>query len=206
MEVQDTGPGKRIFRHAQRKYLFRKRLLRIEKELGWGESKDWSTRDFEELSSRIMSKTHVQLSVITLKRVWGRIRYESRPTITTLDTLSQFIGFQNWRSFKQSDKPSNAPPVQLSANVVTTHSVKSPRKKPIAMVAIGGLALAAVVLFYITSFDTAKPNVDPAKFSFSSKKIVDAGVPNSVIFDYDATTAKPSDSVFIQQSTKTMGS
>ena len=56
------------------------------------------------------------------------------------------------------------------------------------------------MIFYFTSFDTAKPNVDPAKFSFSSKKMVDVGVPNTVIFDYDATAAKPSDSVFIQQS------
>ena len=78
---------------------------------------------------------------------------------------------------------------------------RKPRKKPVAIFAIVGVLVGAVaVIFYFTSFDTAKPNIDPAKFSFSSKKVVDVGVPNTVIFDYDATAAKPSDSVFIQQS------
>src|SRR5688572_30188554 len=88
--------------------VIQKCLLLIEAELGWGESKEWSTRDFEMLSSRIMEKTHVQLSVVTLKRVWGRIRYESKPTATTLDTLAKYIGFESWRAFKQSGKISDA--------------------------------------------------------------------------------------------------
>jgi hypothetical protein len=178
-------------------------LSRIEKELGWGDSQDWSTRDFEALSNRIMEKTHIQLSVITLKRVWGRIRYESKPTITTLDTLVQFIGFENWRSFKQSEKLSNATrQPDLIAPAVGSHDDKQQtRKKPVAIFALAGLILgSAAIILYFTSFDTTKPNVDPEKFSFNSKKVVDVGVPNTVIFDYDARAAKPSDSVFIQQS------
>ncbi len=172
-------------------------LLLIEKELGWGDAKDWSTRDFEALSGRIMEKTHVQLSVVTLKRVWGRIRYESKPTITTLDTLTQYIGFENWRAFKQSDRTSGA---AQQPRPDTNDAKDKPRRKPVAIAIVGALVGAVAVIFYFTSFDTAKPNVDPAKFSFSSKKMVDVGVPNTVIFDYDATAAKPSDSVFIQQS------
>jgi len=178
-------------------------LSRIEKELGWGDSKDWSTRDFEALSNKIMDKTHVQLSVVTLKRVWGRIRYESKPTATTLDTLVQFIGFENWRSYKQSEKLSNTTPKPelIKSGAGFRDPRRYRRKKPVALLAIAGLILASgVVVFYFTSFDTAKPNVDPEKFSFSSKKVVDIGVPNTVIFDYDARAAKPSDSVFIQQS------
>jgi hypothetical protein len=183
--------------------VIRKMLSRIEKELSWGDSNDWTTRDFEELSSRIMAKTHVQLSVVTLKRVWGRIRYESKPTVTTLDTLVQFIGFQNWRSYKQSEKLANTTPKPelIRHDVSFQHKRRYPRKKPVALLAIAGLLLGSgAVIFYFTSFDTAKPNVDPEKFSFSSKKVVDIGVPNTVIFDYDARAAKPSDSVFIQQS------
>jgi hypothetical protein len=176
-------------------------LLLIEKELGWGESKDWSTRDFEALSTRIMEKTHVQLSVVTLKRVWGRIRYESKPTATTLDTLAKYIGFESWRAFKQSGKISRAAEQPIGAATGLSSNIsKDQRKKPVAIFAIVGLLVGAVaVVFYFTSFDTAKPNVDPGRFSFSSKKVVDVGVPNTVIFDYDATAAKPSDSVFIQQ-------
>ena len=178
-------------------------LLLIENELGWGESKEWSTRDFEMLSGRIMEKTHVQLSVVTLKRVWGRIRYESKPTATTLDTLAKYIGFESWRAFKQSGKISDAAEqTSVAATGLSSTILKNKQaKKPVAIFAIVGLLIGAVaVIFYFTSFDTAKPNVDPAKFSFSSKKVVDVGVPNTVIFDYDATAAKPSDSVFIQQS------
>jgi hypothetical protein len=172
-------------------------LLLIEKELRWGDAKDWSTRDFEALSGKIMEKSHVQLSVVTLKRVWGRIRYESKPTITTLDTLAQYIGFENWRAFKQSDGISGA---AEQTQPHTNDAKDKPRRKPIAIAIVGVLVGAVAVIFYFTSFDTANPNVDPAKFSFSSKKMVDVGVPNTVIFDYDATAAKPSDSVFIQQS------
>jgi hypothetical protein len=182
--------------------LIQKCLLLIEKELEWGDAKDWSTRDFEALSVKIMEKTHVQLSVVTLKRVWGRIRYESKPTVTTLDTLAQYIGFEHWRAFKQSRVSGVQEQSRSGTNDESSNITKrKPRKKPVAIFAIVGLLVGAVaVIFYFTSFDTAKPNVDPAKFSFSSKKVVDFGVPNTVIFDYDATAAKPSDSVFIQQS------
>ena len=108
-------------------------LLLIEKELGWGDAKDWSTRDFEALSGRIMEKTHVQLSVVTLKRVWGRIRYESKPTITTLDTLTQYIGFENWRAFKQSDRISGAAEQTQAGHKMSSSSKDKPRRKPVAI-------------------------------------------------------------------------
>ena len=180
-------------------------LSRIESELGWGEAQEWSTQDFETLSRRIMEKTHVQLSIITLKRMWGRIRYESKPTITTLNTLAQFIGFENWRAFKQhAPSPIRA---DVGANAAKEESSKTKsdlrikRRKPVAIFAILGLVCAAItILLYITSFDTPRPALDPSKFTFSSKKMVEEGVPNSVIFDYNASAAKATDSVFVQQS------
>ncbi len=42
-------------------------------------------------------------------------------------------------------------------------------------------------------------DLNPADYSFSSKKVVISGIPNSVIFDYDASHATE-DSVIIQQS------
>jgi hypothetical protein len=182
-------------------------LSLIEKELGWGDSQEWSTRDFENLSGRIMERTHIQLSVVTLKRVWGRIRYDSKPTVTTLDTLAQYIGFENWRTFKQVNIESKATSVadgNSAASTADTWSVNVPgrvKRKAIALFAIAGLLLAAAtVILYFTSFDTARPAADPKEFEFTSKKVVDVGVPNSVIFNYNATAAKKSDSIFIQQS------
>lgn len=176
----------------------------IEEALGWGNSEEWTTQDFDTLSQKIMVKTHVQLSVITLKRMWGRIRYDSKPTITTLNTLAQFIGFENWRTFKQHHALSNG-------NSHTNEHVKPiqgyhsedkfrTRKRYTVFVILGVLLASAAIILYFTSFDTPDTKLDSNKFQFSSKKVVDLGVPNTVIFDYDVTAAKNSDSIFIQQS------
>src|SRR5205823_517844 len=84
----------------------------IEEKVGWGRSDGWATQDFERLSERIAEQTGVSLSVTTLKRVWGRVKYESAPTATTLTTLVQFVGYENWPHFKRISQPE--PTVQQS--------------------------------------------------------------------------------------------
>jgi len=170
----------------------------IEETLDWGNSNDWSTRDFESLSEKILEKTHVQLSVITLKRMWGRIRYESKPTTTTLDALAQFIGYENWRTFKLHNL---APKETLEPSAASTRNPAASEKKRYTLVFSTAIILVSTgILLYFTAFKTAAPVVDPAGFIFSSKKIVDVGVPNTVVFDYDARAAENSDTIFIQQS------
>jgi hypothetical protein len=78
-------------------------LQLIERKLGWGESADWSNYDFSKLSDEVHNRTQVRLSVTTLKRIWGRLKYESAPTITTLNTLAQFADYDDWRSFCQQE-------------------------------------------------------------------------------------------------------
>src|SRR6187401_3310152 len=73
----------------------------IESQLSWGEASNWTNEDFESLSERIQLKTGTCLSITTLKRIWGKVKYESRPTMTTLNTLARFIDFENWRAFVQ---------------------------------------------------------------------------------------------------------
>src|SRR5919199_27786 len=74
----------------------------IEEKMGWGSPDSWSTQDFEQLSERIGEHTGVSLSVTTLKRVWGRVKYNSAPTTTTLNALSAFVGYESWREFKNT--------------------------------------------------------------------------------------------------------
>lgn len=171
-------------------------LSRIEELLGRGKSEEWSTQDFEALSRKIMDKTHVQLSVITLKRIWGRIRYDSKPTATTLNTLAQFIGFENWGAFKLHEINSNA------FITATTGEIKMPvrKRKYYALASLFMIVAAVTPVLYFSSFNSVTTPVDPSKFQFSSKKIVDSGVPNSVVFNYNASAANTTDSVFIQQS------
>src|SRR5690349_20029493 len=62
-------------------------------------------------------------------------------------------------------------------------------------VIVGLLVFVTIIITGIASSVDEKSK----NYSFSSKKIVSEGVPNSVVFDYDASTA-PVDSVIIQQS------
>src|SRR5688572_20850844 len=73
----------------------------IERSLGWGSSGNWTNQDFEELSERIFDKTQVKLSVSTLKRIWGKVKYDSSPNTATLNALAVFLGYENWKSFRQ---------------------------------------------------------------------------------------------------------
>jgi hypothetical protein len=71
-----------------------------EEKTGWGDSDLWNNQDFLELSEMIFDQTGVALSHVTLKRIWGKVRYESLPRTNTLNTIVQFLGYWNWREFR----------------------------------------------------------------------------------------------------------
>jgi hypothetical protein len=75
-----------------------KRLF--EEKTGWGSSDLWSNQDFLELSRMIFDQTGIALSHVTLKRIWGRVRYASLPHTRTLNTIVQFLGYRSWRDFR----------------------------------------------------------------------------------------------------------
>ncbi len=63
-------------------------------------------KDFELLSRQIYARTGKMLSVSTLKRFWGYVNKEKTERIvrySTLDILSEYIGYQNWALFCQTD-------------------------------------------------------------------------------------------------------
>jgi hypothetical protein len=177
----------------------------IEDDLNWGDSSTWSNDDFEQLSEKIFEKTRVQLSISTLKRIWGKVRYENFPTTATLNALTGFLGYDSWRAFKQKNsinEPANA--VENTTNLITEagrqiHPGKAKPKfgKINAAFIFIGLPLIAAVIFYM-SFKKRSANIDLSKVKFEAVKISDS-LPNSVVFNYDASVFK-SDSVYIQQS------
>lgn len=176
-------------------------LFEVEKKLNWGNSADWTNQDFETLSEKIQEQTGIRLSIVTLKRLWGKLTYNSKPTTTTLNTLANFIGFDNWRHFKQTQDLS--PEIHLIKDAKSDKSsvwyklVKKNRKSfKIAIPFIFALCLLLLLISKLPIRDRHIKN----KYSFSSKKVITEGLPNSVVFDYDATAADPSDSIFIQQS------
>jgi hypothetical protein len=80
-----------LIRHVKRLY---------EEKTGWGDSNLWENQDFLDLSEMVFDKTGIALSHVTLKRIWGKVRYESLPRTNTLNTIVQFLGYRNWREFR----------------------------------------------------------------------------------------------------------
>jgi hypothetical protein len=178
--------------------LIRQVIKRFEEQTGWGDSASWGNQDFLQLSEMIREKTGVTISHVTLKRIWGKVKYESLPNTHTLNTLVQYLGYEHWRDF--SAKMGAAPPPLASEPEPLKQPeepiVVRPRrwKKVVWMVA--PLVIILLVLLFLKG---QQPLPQPRDYSFSSKKTVSSGLPNSVIFDYDATRS-PDDSVVIQQS------
>ncbi|HEY4287402.1 MAG TPA: hypothetical protein VGN00_09920 [Puia sp.] len=191
----------------------------FEEKTGWGESENWTNQDFLQLSELIRDQTGVTLSHVTLKRVWGKVKYDSLPNTHTLNTLTQFLGYDNWRDFSVQHSPTTshnpaatAPNPNIgptaetpSSNTNFTTTTPNPNTGPAAappkplrkkLWLLTPLVIILLVLLYLKG---QQPPPQPRDYAFSSKKAVTSGLPNSVVFDYDATRS-PDDSVVIQQS------
>jgi hypothetical protein len=184
----------------------------IEAKLNRGVKGDWSNYDFERLIEDIYAATGVRLSLTTLKRVSGRVKYESFPTHTTLNALAHYVGFEDWRDFVKHEQLSlvrDAEPAgiqrptayaqQIGANALPP-SVDNQHKSPARFRRLMWIAAAVPLLLavYLLIASRKKQNIDSSQFSFRADKVYSVGVPNSVVFHYDATRV-PSDSVFIVQ-------
>lgn len=172
-------------------------LTLIESRLNWGSSEQWTSYDFEKLSIEIQAATSVMLSVTTLKRLWGRLKYTSVPATTTLNTLANFAGYIDWREFKHQIKPEAQTTGQIST-VSVKPTIKTPAGKSKYWLPVL-FSIALISLFLLFSYVKTDSPIDTSIYSFSSNKIKTEGVPNSVIFNYKAAAAG-NDSVFISQS------
>ncbi len=163
---------------------------------GWGDSSNWKNQDFINLSEKIREKTSASISHVTLKRIWGKVKYDSLPNSYTMDTLVQFLGYENFRVFGIQFIPVGKP-----------GELHQPKPKPVKKsfrsmpYALGILTLVGILLVVIIASRTEhpKPSIIPKDYIFSSKKVITSGLPNSVVFDFDASKS-PYDSVAIQQS------
>lgn len=181
--------------------LFRFLKKSIENQLEWGETSGWSTADFERLSEKIQRETGVLLSVSTLKRVFGRVDYQSTPAITTLNTMAQFIGYEDWRSFRnvclqKRSLQDDAPKKAVFENLVA----RGKKYEYLFFKLVLAVVMLASMGFFANRFILKKHEVNNADFHFSSKTMLTQGLPNSVVFDYDASAANKEDAIFIAQS------
>ena len=164
----------------------------IEKKLDWGPSETWTNKDFEKLSESILTTTHKQLSVTTLKRIWGRAQSIAEPSVTTLDILAEFTGYENWRAFTKAygKKPLKKKPLPSLLPVKAIYLI------------IGILCLGLVFGFiWHRSHNTVTTEklYKPEDFKFTSRQI-STDIPNSVVFEYDVSAAEKGANIEIQQS------
>ena len=152
-------------------------LKAIEEQLLWAESESWTSEDFRLLSEKVYESTGIKLSISTLKRVWGKVAYESKPSTSTLNALAQYIGYENFSVFKNQVGNQDIP-----LNSIDKEGIKL--SKYMVSVAI------IVILFFVVfglSFLKSEGNTgdyDFANVNFSSR-VIASSLPNTVIFNYN---------------------
>lgn len=78
-------------------------------------------KDFIFLSEQIFSRLHVMLSPTTLKRFWGYLKEGGEPRLSTLNVLSQYVGYKDWDEFCDSRKQS----VQIQSNFILSRCLRA---------------------------------------------------------------------------------
>src|SRR4249919_2998118 len=114
----------------------------IEQKLNWRPAEEWRNYEFTGLSEKILDATSVNLSATTLKRVFGKLKYESLPSSATLNALAAFLGYASWMDFK-SKQPLNK---QVAEKKVKTG------KKFFLQHRVWPMSAAAAVIIVILAF------------------------------------------------------
>ena len=78
--------------------------------------------EFNALCHDILQKTGKQISLSSIKRLWGYVKYDGFPSITTLNTLAHYNGFRDWETFrtKSSGKYLNQDSSFLNDSVINS--------------------------------------------------------------------------------------
>ncbi|WP_420579948.1 hypothetical protein [Reichenbachiella sp.] len=160
----------------------------IEDKLNWGSSDHWQNQEFEELSQIIFYKTGVNLSHTTLKRVWGRVKYESQPSISTLDALAKYLGHSSWSAYKRAQATSH-PSIKFKLSIL---------KSKQAVLALALVILISFSSWYIVTNNLKDTSALSAQLNFESS-YTSKGLPNTVIFTFNASHIE-ADQLIIQQS------
>lgn len=163
----------------------------IEDRLGWGAADSWTNQDFELLGEEIFQKTNVHLSITTLKRIWGKVEYQGKPSTTTLNVLAQYLGFEHWRDFQNSNIPIDA---SVGSNLAKRRIFKGVFNQRVLLILV--VLIASSSLFFF--IDRRQVFFKTEEVLFESKKVSE-GLPNTIVFDYDIRKVI-ADSFFIQQS------
>ncbi|MGA0556283.1 hypothetical protein ACO2Q8_06520 [Larkinella sp. VNQ87] len=104
--VTENGQGKAEF------YLDLERCCqRVSEVYGNPDWMAWTNSDYIRLSRILFRQTNVQISPNTLKRIFGKIKTDSRyyPQKATRDALASYVGYPDWERFVQAQKTVEVP-------------------------------------------------------------------------------------------------
>ena len=120
-------------------------LTEVEKKYG---RRIATTTDFESLSVVIEHQIGELISSSTLKRLWGYVSLNPTPRIATLDVLSRFIGYKDFKDFCEGLKESQAFTSTFFSSKCQTVAELSDGAK----VTLGWAPNRLVILNYLGSF------------------------------------------------------
>lgn len=79
-----------------------------------------SPKDFEYLNGVIASELKENVSVSTLKRLWGYSKYLSSPSASILSTLCRLVGYRDWKYYKeQRNSNEKKPSAEVHGDKIT---------------------------------------------------------------------------------------
>jgi len=96
----------------------------IEKKVG---CRMRTPKDFDFLAEQIFETLHETVSPTTLKRLWGYLSEARSPRQSTLNILSQFVGYNDWEAFcNQKELPTieHQPDDKIKPERNNLHSIK----------------------------------------------------------------------------------
>jgi hypothetical protein len=152
----------------------------------------WRQRDFQYLSDLILDRTGARISLSTLKRIW-KDPYNHLPQLYTLNALAQVLEFNSWNDFKHMQSP--ASPDTFTYKKDQPLLAAHPSKRYLVIF----LMILVLAILGIAWFFTSDNKINPDDIVFKSRKNISAGVPNTVVFEYDISKTE-ADSALIQQS------
>jgi len=161
----------------------------IEQKFHLPQNESWRQRDFEYLSDVIFEKTHIRISISTLKRIWKDSNI--MPQTYTLNALAATMGYNSWTGFKKENV------AQVKEDGEEEPPAKR-RKSTFGYWTITIALLLAICLFIFYQLHADK-SFSENDISFKNRNNLKTGVPNTVVFQYDISKIS-FDSAFIQQS------
>lgn len=173
-------PQEKQERQNQHEQAIAKLRLQVE---GAIERKMKTPKDFDFLSECIFKKFHEKLSPTTLKRIWGYLSESTTPRKSTLDILSQFVGYDSWKDFCEKNPTEDNPIEEIPKEETSKEGTpkeerliendeKSQKKrlKPAIFLAVLALLLIGVITYQVVGKSTGNSSTFTLKVgdTFSS--------------------------------------